>query len=116
MGDIADILGLSKPSSSSDDALRFLDDKPKHAPKKAIAKPKGMSREVFMLHAWDSLLPAAPSASLSVGLKDKRQLAAQGRWVWEEFANSARTDGQRFYHWTKGTPLFSLCSMCCVER
>ena len=41
MGDVADILGLGKPISN-DDALKFLDEKPRHTAKKAMVKPKGM--------------------------------------------------------------------------
>ena len=41
MGDVADILGLGKPTSN-DDALKFLDEKPRHSAKRAVVKPKGM--------------------------------------------------------------------------
>jgi hypothetical protein len=41
MGDVADILGFSKPVSN-EDPLKFLDEKPKHEVKKRLKKPKGM--------------------------------------------------------------------------
>ena len=44
MGDDADILGLGKPVAN-EDALKFLDEKPRHSAKRTIVKPKGMVRE-----------------------------------------------------------------------
>lgn len=101
MGDVADILGFSKPTVN-DDVQRFLEDKPKHNAKRAIMKPKGMSREVFLLQGWDTMLPATTAAPvLQPGFKDKRQSVVKGKWVWEAFRNSARQDNQTYYHWTK---------------
>ena len=78
MGDVADILGFSNKKNQNEEALRFFDDKPKNAFKKAVIKPKGMSREVYKLQGWNTMLPAVGATSLPAGYKEKRQAAAKG--------------------------------------
>ncbi|KAL1529552.1 hypothetical protein AB1Y20_000496 [Prymnesium parvum] len=97
MGDIKDILGISRESGAA------------AAPKPArptIKKPEGMSREVFQLlvgdstiHAGPQGLPAMPLHSPKEAFKEKR--ARVIGWEWRGFTNSARDDSLQLYHWAK---------------
>mmetsp|Transcript_22673 Transcript_22673/g.33138 ORF Transcript_22673/g.33138 Transcript_22673/m.33138 type:complete len:538 (+) Transcript_22673:120-1733(+) len=100
MGDVADILGMNKHASSSqDDAARILGEKPKSS-SKIKSKPKGMSRELFALVGEDGIAPAVQTNQGPL-FKDKRQNAMKGKWVWAPFRNSARSDNLELCHWIK---------------
>lgn len=105
MGDVADILGMGKQASTTnDEASRILGDKLKAKPiivKKP--KPKGMSRELVNLIGTESIAPVVVTNKSGGPLfKSKRFNTLQGKWIWAPFKNSARSDGQQFYHWVKG--------------
>lgn len=94
MGDIKDILGLSRTSSAT----------PAVKPARpTLKKPEGMSREVFQLLVQDSAtpggLPAMPSLSPREGFKEKR--ARVIGWEWRPFTSSARDDSLTLSHWVK---------------
>lgn len=97
MGDIKDILGLSRTSSAAA--------APKPA-KPTIKKPEGMSREVFQLLVQDCAsaggapgLPVIPALSPKDTFKEKR--ARVIGWDWKAFTSSAREDGLKLKHWAK---------------
>ncbi len=110
MGDVADILGgAPRAQVSEGDALLMDGPKPgaaaAPAAQKGKRKPAGMSREVFNLIGKEGMAPAIVSKK-PVGLKDKREGTARTRWVWTNFKNSGRSDGDKegtqvFYHWVK---------------
>lgn len=95
MGDIKDILGLSRNSSVAP-----------RAPKLVVKKPEGMSREVFALLSHDAtaaggspVLSLVPTPKVSEGFKEKRSVIIG--WEWRKFTNSARSDGLELGHWVK---------------
>ena len=98
MGDIKDILGISR-SASSGPAPR--------AKQPSIKKPKGMSREVFALLVADSQssgVPLAPTDAPEEAFKAKRTHIIG--WEWRRFNHSGRADakmekGLKLGHWQK---------------
>jgi len=97
MGDIKDILGLSRSGSAP--APR--------APKTTIKKPEGMSREVFQLLVQDAQssgtpgLPLMPTQSPKETFKQKRTRIIG--WEWRAFSSSARDDSLKLSHWAKNS-------------
>ena len=86
MGDIKDILGISR-SASSGPAPR--------AKQPSIKKPKGMSREVFALLVADSQssgVPLAPTDAPEEAFKAKRTHIIG--WEWRRFNHSGRADAK----------------------
>ncbi len=87
MGDVADILGFNKqPTSGSGSAILDEINAKTIAPndKKKVAKPKGMSREVFSLLGKDGLTPSIQSNSMvaSNAFKTKWTNSLKGKWIW----------------------------------
>ena len=129
MGDVANILGVQPQravSTAAEEATKILAAKPVSGKITKLAKPKGMSREVYSLMGPDSIAPLVPANSkLMSGLKDKRTSKVHGKWVWAPFKNSARrydcfitiiyayftsrshlylfSDGHEFHHWVKAS-------------
>ena len=90
--DVVDILGISRPSGPEDSVKLLLDpdnNAHKKLNKKAINKPKGMSRELFALMGPDGITPSIQTNQGNL-FKDKRQHAMKGKWIWSAFRNSAR--------------------------
>ena len=101
MGDIKDILGISRSAAPA--APR--------AKQPTIKKPKGMSREVFALLVADSQssgVPLAPTDAPDEVLKAKRTHIIG--WEWRRFHNSGRTDGMKLGHWQKNNDKSTECA------
>ena len=88
MGDVADILGLGSKqggTSSSNSIDSFLGGGAGNKSGKKtgpVAKPKGMSREVFSLLGKDALAPAIQPSNPSAMFRSKRSNVLKGKWVW----------------------------------
>ncbi len=92
MSDVASILGIKNSSSSNlqGDAKLFLDPVKPKSVKPKVAKPAGMSRELFQLVGNEGVIaPSVPSAS-PVYKSRKVTNLAKGKWIWTSFTNSAR--------------------------
>eukprot|EP01031_Cornospumella_fuschlensis_P039718 gene39718-48359_t len=110
MSDVADMLGISKPTSKNpiDNILNPQVNERAAAIKAAKKKPKGMKREVFDLLGPDGLVPVAQPAPLSSGFKSKRQSGLKGKWNFAAIVNSARSDGlTALHHWVKADMSFT---------
>ena len=92
MGDVANILGLKAPTTSTEETLRMLTEGKTKVVKSKAVKPAGMAREVFQLVADNSLAPSIqPAKIMTPAYKTKRANAPKGKWQWVAFTNSART-------------------------
>ncbi|RYH05317.1 hypothetical protein EON65_45050, partial [archaeon] len=111
MSDVADMLGITKPSTSKnplDNILNPQVNEKAAAAKAAKRKPKGMKREVFDLLGPDGLVPVAQPAPLSSGFKGKRQTGLKGKWNFAAIVNSARSDSlTALRHWVKADMTFT---------
>jgi DNA methyltransferase 1-associated protein 1 len=110
MSDVADMLGIQSnkpaaPLNAAEEAVRFLQEANKakiESKGKPIKKPKGMKREVYDLLGKDGIVPALQSNPVGPVFKNKRAVAARGRWVYAPIESSARGDNQlTFFHWVK---------------
>lgn len=105
MGDAADILGVKGSGpvtvNSLDDVGRLTGANKSQVRDKRV-KPKGMSRELFALMGKDGIAPAMqPAKNMGKAFKSKWTSALKGKWVFSEYANSARLDKVKFKHWMK---------------
>eukprot|EP00252_Welwitschia_mirabilis_P021981 TRINITY_DN5801_c0_g1_i6.p1 TRINITY_DN5801_c0_g1~~TRINITY_DN5801_c0_g1_i6.p1 ORF type:complete len:504 (+),score=73.23 TRINITY_DN5801_c0_g1_i6:121-1512(+) len=91
MADAKDILGLPKGP------LPTQERRPK-APKEAVKKPDGVSREVFALTGGLPML--VPSVDITTA-KKRTSDADKISWQWLPFTSSARKDNLQLYHWVK---------------
>jgi hypothetical protein len=112
--DVGDILGLSRPSATSQEEQikLLLDDSSNKQTKsnsKNKTKPKGMSRELFALMGPDgaALAPSIQTNQPNL-FKDKRQHAMHGRWVWSSFRNSSRRFHSSSSHLTTLTLILAM--------
>lgn len=99
MGDVKDILGMSRGLAGGADG--------KKEKKEKVKRPEGMSREAFaLLQATNPIIPSHIVAGLKKkkDVKPKPKLSSKGvvTWQWRAFSNPARTDNLQLYHWTKG--------------
>ena len=106
MGDAADILGVKSTQSNVvnglNDVGRLVGQAPKAMMREKVSKPKGMSRELFALMGKDGIVPAVqPAKNIGAAFKSKWTSSLKGKWVFGEYANSARQDGVKFKHWMK---------------
>lgn len=110
MGDVADILGIQPAKAeltAGETAARILsNDKPTTNSNK-LKKPKGMSREVFSLISKDGFVPAMQPANPLPAFKDKRAIAASGKWLWVPVRNAAMATQDCLYHWVSAEMQFS---------
>jgi hypothetical protein len=95
MGDAADILGIQKPKSNTNDPFSIMTGTDKSVVQSKSdkkKKPKGMSRELFNLMGKDGIAPSIQTNAdtKQSGFKSKRQNTTQGKWVWTEYHSSAR--------------------------
>jgi hypothetical protein len=111
MGDAVDILNLERPNKPA--LHRILHGSAlnagcaKKVPSKSDAKHASLHREMRLLsgsagfHA-EELTTLVPTETLSFK-QSRRRDGTSGKWLWQKFTNSARSDQLELFHWQKST-------------
>ena len=111
MGDAVDILNLERPTKPALHRILYGSSLnagvAKKAPSKSDSKHSSLHREMRLLsgsvgfHA-EELTTLVPTETLSFKQSRRREGAA-GKWLWQKFTNSARSDQLELFHWQKST-------------
>jgi hypothetical protein len=111
MGDAVDILNLERPTKPALHRILYGSTLnagvAKKAPSKADSKHASLHREMRLLsgsagfHA-EELTTLVPTETLSFK-QSRRRDGATGKWLWQKFTNSARSDQLELFHWQKST-------------
>lgn len=111
MGDAVDILNLERPTKPALHRILYGSSLNAGVAKKALSKAdskhSSLHREMRLLsgsagfHA-EELTTLVPTESLSFK-QSRRRDGASGKWLWQKFTSSARSDQLELFHWQKST-------------